>query len=79
MVRVENIVVKDGEFSFDYYPENKNIKHFFKYDTNQKRVIEHEKSKEYSSDVYAKHGFIYVKRLVENKKEIPKYQIIAWY
>ncbi len=79
MVRVENITVNGNEFCFDYYPENENIKHFFKYDIDAKMVIEHIKSEKYSSEIYAKQAFIYVKRLIDNKKDIPKYQIIEWY
>lgn len=79
MVKVENIIIKDNEFSFDYYPENENIKHFFKYDMNTKTVLEHVKSEKYSCEIYAKQAFVYVKRLIDEKKDIPKYQIIEWY
>ena len=79
MVRVENIAIKDGEVSFAYFPENDNIEHFFRYDTNKKIIIEHLKSKVYPAETYSKHALVYVLALMRDKKEIPKYQIIHWY
>ncbi len=79
MVVIKNIRENENEVSFEYYPENEGIKHSFKYNKETKEVIEHIKSDKYKSDVYAKHAYRYVKKLIEQKQEIPLSSTVAWY
>jgi len=75
MVIVKNIVIVGNEVSFDYFPEGKEVKHKLK----TKALIEHIKSEQFKSDVYAKHAYLAVKKAIEQSKEIPKEFTVAWY
>lgn len=79
MVRIENINITKNNVSFDYFPEDKNIKHFLKYDKSTKELLEHKKSDEYKSDVYAKHAYRAVENVISKNRDIPKSFVVGWY
>ena len=79
MVIVKNIKIDGDVFSFDYYPEGKESKGYFKYNRKTNEIVQHIKSEENEWDAYLRHAYLVVKKAIEKGQEIPETLMSAWY
>ena len=71
MVRIENIKIEGDIISCDYYPDNKDLKGFVKYDREKDKIIEWLPTEENEWEAYVSHSLSTIIKAINNNNLEP--------
>ena len=71
MVRIENIKIEGDIISCNYFPDNKELKGFVKYDRKKHKIIEWNPTQENEWEAYVSHSLSTIIKAIENNNIEP--------